>query len=388
MADNMTSVPQTPLDYVDTGSTTPPPLSLHPPGLARMATVGNVPSTTTDIPFDIVQSYYGLLIEDPELTMPVAAIEALIHLLQQSNTTTVFETLDLLRAQSDYLKTRVPNSISLRAGTDLFQRYIITSLKQAGEGDFEKLRQHLLSSGRTFANRAKAGRIRAAEFGREMIRDGNVILTHGGSRVVSQLLTMAAETNKVSGTVRFKVIYVLNSARASESATMVQRLRAKGVPVATISEGAVAYAMGKVDKVMVGAEGVVENGGCISRMGTYQIAVLAKERNRPFYVVAETHKFVRLFPLTQYDLPIDQSKVIDFKTKDDGALDGLAAPEERTEYFSPTAGKQTPLEQKMLGPDTVDAVDYTPPNLISALITDFGVKTTSAVSEELINIYY
>jgi translation initiation factor eIF-2B subunit alpha len=150
--------------------------------------------------------------------------------------------------------------------------------------------------------------------------------------------------------VRFKVIYVMNGARVSESKSVVTSLRAKGVPVATITEGAVGYAMGKVDLVIVGAEGVVENGGIISRLGTYQIGLLAKAAGRPFYVVAESHKFVRLYPLGQYDLPIEQ-KVIEFKTADE---EMVMKTEERADYF----GEKTPVD--LLVPDSaVDAVDYT-----------------------------
>lgn len=39
------------------------------------------------------------------------------------------------------------------------------------------------------------------------------------------------------------------------------------------------------------------------QIGTYQIAVLAKSVKKPFYALAESYKFVRLFPLNQYDLP-------------------------------------------------------------------------------------
>jgi len=324
--------------------------------------------------------------------MPVAAIESLILLLHHSQATTVFETLDLLAAQSQYLKSRVPNPISLSAGTDLFQRYMISSLKTTGEGNFETVRQHLLSNGRLFVSRAKAGRERIANYGRHFIRDGCTVLTHGGSRVVGTLLSKAAEASASGGSVRFKVIYVLNNTRVNESSTVVSSLRSKGVPVATISEGAVAYAMGKVDLVVVGAEGVVENGGVISRLGTYQIGVLAKSAGKPFYVVAESHKFVRLYPLGQYDLPIEQ-KVIDFSTEDVAKTPLQETPrtpvlktpvvQERAEYFT----EKVPVQE--LKPNTaIDAVDYTPPHLISALITESGVLTPSAVSEELINVYF
>jgi translation initiation factor eIF-2B subunit alpha len=307
----------------------------------------------------IVDTYHRLLVEDPELTMPVAAIESLILLLHHQQTTTSYETLDLLKSQAEYLKSRVPNSISLSAGTDLFMQYIMSSLKP-GSGNFESVRQHLLSNGRLFVSRAKAARERIAAFGRHFVRDGSTVLTHGGSRVVGTLLGKAAESNVSGGSVRFRVIYVMNGARVSESKAVVTSLRAKGVPVATISEGAVGYAMGKVDVVIVGAEGVVENGGIISRLGTYQIGLLAKASGRPFYVVAESHKFVRLYPLGQYDLPIEQ-KVIDFKTQDEdtAASFGETVPVPgRTDYFVNEKPAATPVD--MLVPNSaIDAVDFT-----------------------------
>ena len=45
------------------------------------------------------------------------------------------------------------------------------------------------------------------------------------------------------------------------------------------------------------------------QIGTYQMAVMAKALNKPFYVVAESFKFVRMYPLNQEDLPNDE-KVI------------------------------------------------------------------------------
>jgi translation initiation factor eIF-2B subunit alpha len=292
--------------------------------------------------------------------MPVAAIEALIELLVQSRAVTVFETLDLVKSQSEYLKSRIPNSISLSAGTDLFQRYMISSYKTTTSGSFETVRQHLLSNGRLFVSRAKAARERIACYGRHFVKDGSVLLAHGGSRVVGTLLGKAAEASASGGNVRFKVIYVMNDARGTESRAVVSLLRAKGVPVATIPEGAVGYAMGKVDLVIVGAEGVVENGGIISRLGTYQIALLAKAAGKPFYVAAESHKFVRLYPLGQYDLGIDQ-QVIEYKTDDEKVLtkeeiqfaDRTPRPDETQEYFP-----NTPVEPQKRN-SAVDAVDFT-----------------------------
>ncbi len=48
--------------------------------------------------------------------------------------------------------------------------------------------------------------------------------------------------------------------------------------------------MCRVDMVLVGAEGVVENGGVINKLGTYNIAIAAKAHNIPFYVASESYK--------------------------------------------------------------------------------------------------
>ena len=389
----------------------------------------SIESTLTAIN-SIVKTYQQLLASDPELTMPVAAIEALVLLLTCSQASTVSETLDLLATSTAHLKRSIPNPISLSAGTDLFQRYLITTLQRPSQlgpaGDFRSIRSHLLCNGRLFVQRAKESRQKIASFGRHFVRDGATVLTNGGSRVVGALLKSAADSS--SGSVRFRVIYVLGSASSnSDSSTgandeghsIVRDLRAKKVPVATIPESAVAYSLGKVDMVIVGAEGVVENGGIISRLGTYQIGLLAKAAGKPFYVVAESHKFVRLYPLSQYDLPIEQ-KVIDFSTavdgdqherqgesegakgmkKEDSSQDStwtgetpFVPPDEKRSYFDNEVNSnhtQQSSDRRHDAPTAAkcDAVDFTPPNLISALITESGVLTPSAVSEELIKIWY
>ncbi|SLM35071.1 translation initiation factor eif-2b alpha [Lasallia pustulata] len=351
--------------------------------------------------------------------MPIAAIDSLILLLSQSTSTTISETLSLLATSTSTLKHAIPNPISLSAGTDLFQRYLITTLQRPERPphpsdshghDLRALRNHLLSNGRLFVQRAKESRAAIARFGKSFVRDGSVVLTNGGSRVVGALLKAAAEDRE--GSVRFRVIYVLGQCAPGgevEGAGIVRELRRSGVPVATVPEAAVAYSMGKVDVVIVGAEGVVENGGVISRLGTFQIGVLARSAGKPFYVVAESHKFVRLYPLGQYDLPIEQ-KVVDFTTVVAGDEEGGRGDEapgevrqerwtaetpvvkERREYFGEMESTGVQVEVGAGGGagggGRHDAVDFTPPDLITALITESGVLTPSAVSEELIKIWY
>lgn len=323
----------------------------------------------------IVHTYNHLLANDHALTMQVAAIESLIALLSASPPSTISETLSLLESNTATLKASVSNPIALSAGTDLFQRYIISTLQSrpstkgrrgesAGGGDFKAIRAHLLANSRLFVQRAKEARGKIAGVAKKFVRDGCTVLTSGGSRVVAAVLNAAADEG-----VRFRVIYAQSALSEPDSAPdLVGDLRRKNVPVAVIPFAALATAIPHSTFVLVGSESVVENGGSISNMGTYQMGLLAKSAGKPFYVVAETHKFVRVYPLSGADLPLQQ-KVLDFRTDDDGS------PEKAKGEDAMTKGR-----------DEVN--EFTPPGLITALITESGVHTPSAVSEELIKIWY
>lgn len=156
--------------------------------------------------------------------------------------------------------------------------------------------------------------------------------------------------------IRFRV-YVTESRTSGDGIEMAQLLRARGIPTSLIADATVGYVMSKVDKIFVGAEGVAESGGVINESGTYQIGVLASVANIPFYVVTESHKFVRLYPVSPSDIPNEHSLEFTVINKEDEL-------------------KELP------------AVDFTPHQYITALITDIGVLTTSGVSEELIKIWF
>lgn len=61
--------------------------------------------------------------------------------------------------------------------------------------------------------------------------------------------------------------------------------------------------METVDMVVVGAEGVMETGGIINKIGTLPMVVCAKAMHKPVFVMAESIKFVKEYPLTQSDIP-------------------------------------------------------------------------------------
>ncbi|KAI1430230.1 translation initiation factor eIF-2B alpha subunit [Xylaria sp. FL1777] len=360
---------------------------------ATVGTLGQLPvRNNPDVgSFDIVTTYHRLLADDPELTMPVATIEALIEALGASSATTVFETMKLVEAQSDRLRKSplVANPMAIRHGSDFFKQYLVRELRQlpssagaaSGSGSrnedqqFEGIRQHLLRNARLFATRAKDAREKIASEGRFLITDKSVILTHGGSRVVGTLLGRAVERIHGQPPRRFKVIYAISESRRAESEKAVAALRDKGVSVATIPEGGVAHIMAKVDIVFAGAEVITAQGGIISRLGTYQIAKLAKIDGKPFYVAAEQHKLGQTFPGDQFSFNCNgfEQNLLDFYSSKN-AKDRAASALIEDEKQALKSGAPTPL-------------DYTPPNLITSFICDHGVKSTVAMEHQVIDMF-
>ncbi|NXP79173.1 EI2BA factor, partial [Ramphastos sulfuratus] len=303
---------------------------------------------------DLIETFRVQLRDDPDVASAVAAIRALLGFLKQDRGETIQGLRSSLRAAIDTLS-RVDSSVAVSSGGELFLRFIsLTSLEYS---DYSKCKEIMIERGEIFLRKVSLSRNKIAKLCHPFIRDGARILTHAYSRVVLRVLEAAIESKK-----RFSV-YVTESQPDQAGQVLIdlqkmaKALRKLNIPVIVILDAAVGYIMEKVDLVLVGAEGVVESGGIINKIGTNQIAVCAKAQNKPFYVVAESFKFVRLFPLNQQDVP-DK-----FKYK----ADTLKTSQNLTEEHP--------------------WIDYTSPSLITLLFTDLGVLTPSAVSDELIKLY-
>jgi len=260
-----------------------------------------------------------------------------------------------LKAAADQLK-GCNKSISLAAGCDLFTRYV--TRVSLDIPDFTQCRERLLERGFHFAEMSLRSRQTIATLVDRFIKNDHVILLHGFSRVITTALLYAAQQGK------YFSIVVTEGRPSCAGYKVSQELLNAGIPTTIILDSAVGYMMENVDLVLVGAEGVVENGGIINKIGTYQIAMVAKSCGKPFYVAAESYKFARIFPLNQSDLPEQK----DQQDKLEPCLSGVT--------FHPKLKVENP------------GCDYTPPKYITLLFTDLGVLTPSAVSDELIKLYY
>ena len=126
-------------------------------------------------------------------------------------------------------------------------------------------------------------------------------------------------------------------------------LKHDGIDVSLIPDTAVGYTManGLVNGVVVGADRILRTGHVFNKIGTYQVATMAKQHNIPFYVAA---------PLSTFDLKSNPEDVIIEQRK---------------------ASEVTGIGDKKTAPDGIDVInpafDMTPPELISGIITENGI---------------
>ena len=189
--------------------------------------------------------------------------------------------------------------------------------------------------------------------GQVLIQDGATVLTHcnagalatGGYGTALGVIRAAWEQGK-----KIRVI-------ADETRPWLQGLRLtafelmeEGIPVSVIADNAAGSLMRQkqIDLVITGADRIAANGDVANKIGTYQVAVLAKTNKIPFYVAA---------PLSTIDPTVNNGDRIPVEQR---------GPEEITQF----GGRQ-------LGPSGVMALnpafDITPARYISAIITEKSV---------------
>lgn len=191
------------------------------------------------------------------------------------------------------------------------------------------------------------------DFGSEIIDDGDTILTHcnagglatGGYGTALGVIVSAKNKGK-----NVKVF-------ADETRPLLQgdRLTAfemvrEDIPVTVITDSMAAFSMKNFDikKVVVGADRIAANGDTANKIGTYGVAILAKEHGIPFYVAAPLSTIDRNTP-TGEDIPIE------FRNR------------EEIEFFN---GKRVvPTDAEIKNP----AFDVTPAKYITGIITEMGI---------------
>ena len=242
---------------------------------------------------------------------------------------------DLSEAARQLLGTR-PTAVSLHNA--IF--YIMTKIDKDRLSSMSRseVRDRVVAVSEQFIRASNEAKARIAEIGAKLITDGDVIHTHCNSSVALGIFFKAHAAGK-----SFRVISSESRPRFQGRIT-VKQLAEKGIPVTMIVDSAVHHFMPKVDKVFVGADSINSIGEVYNKIGTSQVALIAYEANRPFYVCAETYKFAAR-TLTGDDIEIEER-----------AMTEVADPKE-----FPGVEIKNP------------AFDITPPKHITGIITEMGI---------------
>ena len=191
------------------------------------------------------------------------------------------------------------------------------------------------------------------EYGEKLIEDGDTILTHCNAGALATvalgtalaIIRIAWYRGKKIRVIATETRPVLQGARLT-----VWELKKEGIPVTLITDNMVGYVMykGLIDKVIVGADRVLLDGHVVNKIGTYTIAVTAKRHGVPFYVAAPT-------------------STIDPNTTAENIIIEERSPNEVRYVLNRIL--ITVKDVPVFNP----SFDITPPDLITAIVTEKGV---------------
>jgi methylthioribose-1-phosphate isomerase len=225
---------------------------------------------------------------------------------------------------------------------------------KADTKNVEEIKQRLTNEALAIFNEDIASNRALGKFGGELIADGATVLTHCNAGALATAGDYGTALGVIRGAIdagkRVAVIADETRPFLQGARLTAWELAQDNIPVTVITDNMAGHVMkqGKVDCVVVGADRIAANGDAANKIGTYMVAVLAKQHDIPFYVAAPIST-VDLNTPTGEEIPIEQRG----------------------------AKEVTHIGEHQLTPDGVDvhnfAFDVTPNEFIAAIITDRGI---------------
>ena len=252
---------------------------------------------------------------------------------------------DLEIAKKILFETR-PTAVNLAWGLEK-----IMSVTKAGE-TVDQIRTSVIETAKQMAEDDIQINMSIGKNGSELFNESDTIMTHcnaGAFATVGYGTALGViRATKESGK-NIKVIATETRPVQQGSRLTAFELKYDNIDVSLIPDTAVGYTManGLVNGVVVGADRILRTGHVFNKIGTYQVATMAKNHDIPFYVAA---------PLSTFDLESRPDDVIIEQRK---------------------ASEVTGIGDKRTAPDGIDVInpafDMTPPELISGIITENGI---------------
>jgi len=260
-----------------------------------------------------------------------------------SNKVKMMEELEL--AYDVLLKTR-PTAINLKWGLDR----VFEEAKKYDEVD--DIRKHVILQAIKMSHDDVTTNKLLGRFGSDLINDGEVVMTHcnaGALATVSYGTALGVIRSVMESGKKISVIATETRPVMQGSRLTAFELVHDGIDVSLIPDTAVGYLMANkmIDKVVVGADRILKSGHVFNKIGTYQVALLAKAHNIPFYVAA---------PLSTFDMHNNEEDIV----IEERSVDEVVRIGEK---------RIAPTGVRIFNP----AFDMTPPELIAGIITEKGV---------------
>ena len=254
-----------------------------------------------------------------------------------------------LREVREYLASSRPTAVNLFWALDRLTRVA----ESQPEADVATLKERLLEEAHAVKSEDEAMCRAIGEHALTLFDGVESVLTHcnAGSLATMGIGTalapvyLAAEQGRTIHVYSDETRPLLQGARIT-----TWELDQAGLPVTLIGDGMAATVMrqGRVQAVIVGTDRVAANGDVANKIGTYGVAILAKEHGIPFYVAAP-------------------SSTIDFATPDGASIE--------IEERDPDELRR--LGERQTAPENIavynPAFDVTPAHMVSAIVTEKGV---------------
>jgi methylthioribose-1-phosphate isomerase len=233
--------------------------------------------------------------------------------------------------------------------------WALRRLLQAAEGAAtpEAVRQALLEEAQAIQREDEEANRLMGLHGAPLVPPGSAVLTHcnTGALATTAHGTALGVLRTAWQQGRLRHVYTTETRPLLQGARLTSwELVQEGIPATLIVDSASGALMrqGRVACVMVGADRIAANGDVANKIGTYTLAVLAREHGIPFYVAVPTSTVDLSLPSGE-DIPIEERA-----PQEVTHVGGQAIAPEGIEVYNP-------------------AFDVTPHRLVSAIITEWGV---------------
>ncbi len=264
-----------------------------------------------------------------------------------------------LKVAADFLRQTRPTAVNLGWAVERMLGLARNLSEQ--QTDLIALKKALLIEAKAMHAQDVAANRAMGAFGAELIPDGVNVLTHcnAGALATAGYGTAVGVIRAAHEAGKRLHVWVDETRPYLQGARLTAwELQQMGIPLTLITDNMAGHFMqrGQVDCVIVGADRIAANGDTANKIGTYSLAVLAKENDIPFYVAAPTST-VDLSLQNGYGIPIEER-----------------SPDEVTML----AGQQiAPHGVKAAHP----AFDMTPARYIRAIITENGIAKPPFVED-------